>query len=69
MKIISKKRCDATKTTLMTYKDNSNEYRWQVKHDNGNIIGMSSEGYKNQMDMLDNISLVGRSMCERCNFL
>jgi uncharacterized protein YegP (UPF0339 family) len=35
------------------YEDKSGEWRWHVKHQNGNIIADSSEGYKNKQDMLD----------------
>jgi uncharacterized protein YegP (UPF0339 family) len=35
------------------YKDVAGEWRWRVKHQNGNIVADSSEGYKNKQDMLD----------------
>jgi hypothetical protein len=35
------------------YKDNACEWRWRIVHQNGNIIAISSEGYKNKQDMLE----------------
>lgn len=35
------------------YKDNAGEWRWRIVHQNGNIIAISSEGYKNKQDMLE----------------
>lgn len=35
------------------YKDNAGEWRWRIKHSNGNILLVSSEGYKNKQDMFD----------------
>lgn len=35
------------------YKDRAGEWRWRVKHQNGNIVADSSEGYKNKQDMWD----------------
>jgi len=40
------------------YKDSVGEWRWRVKHQNGNIVADSSEGYKNKQDMLDIIQNV-----------
>lgn len=40
------------------YKDSVGEWRWRVKHQNGNIVADSSEGYKNKQDMLDVIQNV-----------
>ena len=33
------------------YKDKAGEWRWRIKHKNGNILLCSSEGYKNRQDM------------------
>lgn len=38
------------------YKDSAEEWRWRVIHQNGNIIAISSEGYKNLKDMLEVVS-------------
>jgi hypothetical protein len=35
------------------YKDSAGEWRWRISHQNGNIIAVSSEGYKNKQDMLE----------------
>lgn len=35
---------------VIFYKDLANEWRWKVKAANGNVIGDSSEGYKNFKD-------------------
>ena len=37
------------------YKDNANEWRWRrTASTNGNIVGASSEGYKNKQDCINN---------------
>lgn len=38
---------------LEYYKDSAGEWRWRVSHKNGNVVAVSSEGYKNKQDMLD----------------
>jgi uncharacterized protein YegP (UPF0339 family) len=46
------------------YEDKAGEWRWRLKHQNGNIIADSSEGYKNKQDMLDVINnLVNEIKC------
>lgn len=32
--------------TFEVYKDRRGEFRWRLKHSNGNILAVSSEGYK-----------------------
>lgn len=34
------------KYTLSFYKDKKKEWRWKIKHRNGNLIADSGEGYK-----------------------
>ena len=34
-----------SKATFEVYEDNRGEYRWRLRHDNGNIIADSGEGY------------------------
>lgn len=34
------------------YVDKASEWRWRFRADNGNIVGDSSEGYKNKGDMM-----------------
>ena len=36
------------------YEDKSDEWRWRRTSSNGNIVGSSSEGYKNKSDCKDN---------------
>ena len=36
------------------YKDKAGEWRWRRTAPNGNIVGASSEGYKNRSDCEDN---------------
>ena len=36
------------------YKDNKGEWRWRRVAPNGNIVGASTEGYKNKQDCIDN---------------
>jgi uncharacterized protein len=31
---------------FQVYQDKKNEWRWRLRHQNGNILAMSSEGYK-----------------------
>jgi uncharacterized protein YegP (UPF0339 family) len=35
------------------YKDANNEWRWRLRHSNGEIVADSSEGYKNEKDLLE----------------
>ncbi len=35
------------------YKDASDEWRWRLRHINGEIVADSSEGYKNEKEMLE----------------
>ncbi len=37
-----------SKATFELYEDNRGEYRWRLRHDNGNIIADSGEGYANR---------------------
>ena len=34
------------------YRDKKDEYRWRLRHGNGNILSKSSEGYKAKADCL-----------------
>lgn len=36
------------------YKDGAGEWRWRRAAPNGNIVGASSEGYKNKSDCIAN---------------
>ena len=35
----------ASKATFELFEDNAGEWRWRLRHDNGNVIGDSGEGY------------------------
>lgn len=37
---------------FQVYKDKRGEFRWRVVAENGRIVGVSSEGYKNRRDCL-----------------
>ena len=34
--------------TFELYKDSADKYRWRLRHDNGNIIADSGEGYSSE---------------------
>lgn len=40
--------------TVTFYKDNTKDWRWVQKAPNHEIVGASTEGYKNFQDALDN---------------
>jgi len=46
-----------TKLTYWIYKDRSGSYRWQLVHDNGNIISDGGQGYTNRSDCIHGINL------------
>ncbi|WP_235976466.1 YegP family protein [Sandaracinobacteroides hominis] len=44
--------------TFELYQDKSGEYRWRLKHQNGNILATSSEGYSSKaaaMKCIENV--------------
>ena len=41
---------------LRYYRDKAQEYRWQLKAPNGEIIAASTEGYKYKHGAMDNFS-------------
>lgn len=43
------------------YRDKANEWRWRLKHNNGNILATTSEGYKAKADALKCIENVKAS--------
>lgn len=46
----------AQRDEITIFKDKADEWRWtRVCTDNGNIVGASTEGYKNKQDCIDNI--------------
>ena len=44
----------AKKDTIVICTDNAGEYRWTRTATNGNIVGASTEGYKNKSDCKNN---------------
>lgn len=36
--------------TFETYQDESGEYRWRLRHENGNVVADSGEGYEDEGD-------------------
>jgi uncharacterized protein YegP (UPF0339 family) len=50
--------------TFQLYKDRKGEYRWRLKHPNGNILATSSEGYKSKdsaMRCIENVRSAGEA--------
>jgi uncharacterized protein YegP (UPF0339 family) len=46
------------------YKDRAGEWRWQLVHNNGNVISDSGEGYVNKSDCRHGLDLnAGSSGC------
>lgn len=52
---------DERKPSIQFYKDQADEWRWRVYAANGEVISVSSEGYKNRLDAEQGaaITLVG----------
>ena len=44
--------------TFELYKDNAGEYRWRLRHQNGNIIADSGEGYTAKAGAINGIESV-----------
>lgn len=44
--------------TFELYKDSADKYRWRLRHDNGNIIADSGEGYASEDDARNGIQSV-----------
>lgn len=50
-----------TKLTYVVYRDRQSQYRWQLVHDNGNIIADSGQGYTHRADCINGINLTSTS--------
>lgn len=51
-------------THFELYKDRKGEFRWRLRHRNGNILATSSEGYKAKADAMkciENVKASGES--------
>ena len=44
--------------TFELYKDRAEEYRWRLRHENGNIIADSGEGYTTKTNAINGIDSV-----------
>ena len=51
----------ASKATFELYADSADEYRWRLRHDNGNIIADGGEGYADKRDAKSGIESVQRN--------
>jgi uncharacterized protein len=38
---------------MVVYRDNADEYRWQLRADNGKVVGDSAEGYVDKSHALE----------------
>jgi uncharacterized protein YegP (UPF0339 family) len=50
--------------TFEMYKDKSDEHRWRLKADNGQVVAVSGEGYKNRGDCA---AIIGKIRVESRN--
>ncbi|GAB3707517.1 amphi-Trp domain-containing protein [Halorubrum pallidum] len=51
----------ASKATFELYADSADEWRWRLRHDNGNIIADGGEGYSDKRDARSGIESVRRN--------
>ncbi|ELZ47246.1 hypothetical protein C463_02978 [Halorubrum californiense DSM 19288] len=51
----------ASKATFELYADSADDYRWRLRHDNGNIIADGGEGYTDKRDARSGIESVQRN--------
>ena len=40
------------------YKDSAGEWRWRIKHQNGNILADSGQGYSRRVDAINGLEVV-----------
>jgi uncharacterized protein YegP (UPF0339 family) len=52
---------DYTDAAFELYEDNAGEYRWRLRHENGNIMGDSGEGYASRTGAINGIQSVKRN--------
>jgi uncharacterized protein len=43
------------------YKDRSGEFRWRLRHSNGNVIATGGEGYKSKRSAMNGIDSVKKN--------
>ena len=46
---------DSNKLFAQAYRDSNDEWRFRIKHRNGNVLADSGEGYANRHDMLETL--------------
>ncbi|RLM63079.1 HVO_2922 family protein [Halorubrum sp. Atlit-26R] len=51
----------ASKATFELFRDSADEYRWRLRHDNGNIVADGGEGYADKRDARSGIESVQRN--------
>ena len=51
----------ASKATFELYADSADQFRWRLRHDNGNIIADGGEGYSDKRDAQSGIESVQRN--------
>ncbi|MBP1986725.1 uncharacterized protein YegP (UPF0339 family) [Halolamina salifodinae] len=47
-----------SKATFELYEDDADQYRWRLRHDNGNIVADSGEGYASKQKARQGIESV-----------
>lgn len=47
-----------SKATFELYEDDAGQYRWRLRHDNGNIVADSGEGYASKQKARQGIESV-----------
>jgi uncharacterized protein YegP (UPF0339 family) len=52
---------DESKATFQVYEDNAGEYRWRLRHDNGNIIADGAQGYASKQKATQGLESVKRN--------
>jgi len=52
---------DTSKATFQVYEDNAGEYRWRLRHVNGNVIADSGEGYTSKQNAKNGLESVKRN--------
>ena len=51
-------------TKIEIYQDKAGEWRWRLKHENGNIMADSSEGYSSEDAVWDALGKVRKYMSD-----
>ena len=53
-----------SKATFQVYRDEADEWRWRLVHDNGNIIADSGEGYDRRQTAIQGVESVKSNALE-----